>query len=599
MASSFQTISSQVKKILQAKFPERVSFSRAERLLYSHDLGSLPVLIKPLVSRCMAEGIVQPQKEEELIFLLRLASQRHIPLTPRGKGTSGYGGAIPRYGGLVVDCSRMNRILEIDPERLTATVEPGVVWLDLEKELALKGLALRLYPGSAPSSTVGGWLAQGGSGFGSYAYGWFGDNVVSAKVVQPDGKIVAYGAGELDLVRDVEGLTGLITEICLKVMPAKPLMVVAASFENAAQLSDVFNNVVGRKLKLWSVSFQNPSLGKLKDRLRRQEGIALSGLTGVYQALFVFPASAVDTRSSLEELIHSCQGRLSGRKISEMLWEERYEILKIKKLAPSLISSKVAIPLLSLRDAIEEAGRIKHPMLMEGVILQEHDKCARAVLLGFIPYDERKISYNMVYGLALSYIKLTEKMGGRPCATGIYFKRQAPRIIGRDRLGRLISKKKTIDPHNILNPGKVIGKDLLDFLMKMAWEFESLIRLLANRIRSPQVSEPDAGYRGDISWQAFCCDQCGFCVAGCSKFNGWETQTPRGRWYLLRLVMKGKLKLAEVIDKMQLCRDCEGCKITCPQGLPPIRPEMLNPMELTYKRSQSIIDIEEPDAIPF
>ena len=77
----------------------------------------------------------------------------------RGKALSGYGGVLPVKNGVVVDFYRMNRIRHIDPENMTATVQAGVVWEKLDKELNKQGLTLRLYPSSYPSATVGGWLA--------------------------------------------------------------------------------------------------------------------------------------------------------------------------------------------------------------------------------------------------------------------------------------------------------------------------------------------------------------------------------------------------------------------------------------------------------
>jgi len=69
------------------------------------------------------------------------------------------------------------------------TVEPGLSWEQLDRELKKEGLTLRLYPTSYPSSTPGGWLAQGGAGIGSYEYGWFDRQVVSARIVLPAGEV--------------------------------------------------------------------------------------------------------------------------------------------------------------------------------------------------------------------------------------------------------------------------------------------------------------------------------------------------------------------------------------------------------------------------
>lgn len=78
----------------------------------------------------------------------------------KGSGTAGYGGAVPARAGIVVDFHRLNRIIDINRETKTTTVESGVVWNELETELRSCGLALRLYPGSGTSATVGGWIAN-------------------------------------------------------------------------------------------------------------------------------------------------------------------------------------------------------------------------------------------------------------------------------------------------------------------------------------------------------------------------------------------------------------------------------------------------------
>jgi FAD/FMN-containing dehydrogenase len=108
---------------------------------------------------------------------------------------------------LVVEFNRMNKINAIDGENLTAVVEPGVVWKELEYHLNQQNLTLALYPTSFPASTVGGWLAQGGAGIGSYEYGYFADNVLSARVVLPDGNIRELKGTELNLVSEVNGIT--------------------------------------------------------------------------------------------------------------------------------------------------------------------------------------------------------------------------------------------------------------------------------------------------------------------------------------------------------------------------------------------------------
>ena len=177
------------RKWLEEKFGEGVNFSPTERILYSHDIAAMPSLFKPLIGKTIPDVVVQPQNEEDLAELVRWASEKKIPLVPRGKGSSGYGGIIPTRKGIVIDFYRMKDVISVDLKSETVTVQPGITWEQLDRRLKPEGLTIRLYPTSYPSSSAGGWLAQGGAGIGSYEYGWFSDNVVSVRIVLPGGDV--------------------------------------------------------------------------------------------------------------------------------------------------------------------------------------------------------------------------------------------------------------------------------------------------------------------------------------------------------------------------------------------------------------------------
>ena len=133
----------------------------------------MPSLIKPLIGNTTPDAVVQPAERAGACRARPWANENGIPLTPRGKASSGYGGVLPVKKGIVVDFYRMNRHRRdrrASPDRDRAA---GLVWEKLDHELAKHGLTLRLYPTSYPASTVGGWLAQGGAGIGSYEFGWF------------------------------------------------------------------------------------------------------------------------------------------------------------------------------------------------------------------------------------------------------------------------------------------------------------------------------------------------------------------------------------------------------------------------------------------
>ena len=259
------------RSYLEGKFGKRVSFNRTERKLYGHDIAEIPSLIKPLVGETTPDAVVQPESEEELVELVKWAVKNGVRLTPRGKATSGYGGAIPVKKGVVVDFYRMNKIVRIDPDGRTAAVQAGVVWEKLDRELARHGLTLRLYPSSYPSSTAGGWLAQGGAGIGSYEAGWFCTNVISARVVLPDGQVKEFSGPELDLVAEAEGTTGLISQMTIRVQLREKLDLMAISCPDAHDVQRLMQSFIDESLPIWSVLFINPRMAELRNKSPMQE----------------------------------------------------------------------------------------------------------------------------------------------------------------------------------------------------------------------------------------------------------------------------------------------------------------------------------------
>ncbi|MDP2916113.1 MAG: FAD-binding oxidoreductase [Candidatus Aminicenantes bacterium] len=242
------TLTKKDQQWLREKFGPRANFDPTERILYGHDIAAMPKLIKPLVGNTAPHAIVQPKNEEELQALVAWASSKKIPLVPRGKGSSGYGGIIPTRKGIVIDFYRMKEVLAVDAAAETVSVQPGITWEQLDKKINPQGLSVRLYPTSYPSSSVGGWLAQGGAGIGSYQYGWFSDNVVSARIVLPSGEAKEVSGKDLEIVSDAEGITGIISQVKLRVQKVEDLGLTAIACPDAHMLPDVVPLVVPKMI---------------------------------------------------------------------------------------------------------------------------------------------------------------------------------------------------------------------------------------------------------------------------------------------------------------------------------------------------------------
>ncbi|MCX5999375.1 MAG: (Fe-S)-binding protein, partial [Chloroflexi bacterium] len=132
----------------------------------------------------------------------------------------------------------------------------------------------------------------------------------------------------------------------------------------------------------------------------------------------------------------------------------------------------------------------------------------------------------------------------------------------------------TADPKGILNPGKVIGSGLMGTAIAMAEAFEPIIRPMGNRVITRIGEKPTVSRRGipaDVAWYAYACSQCGYCIEECDQFygRGWESQSPRGKWYWLREHMEGREKWDKfMVGTMLVCTTCELCNLRCSASLP-------------------------------
>ena len=211
--------------------PEHVLTTPEDRWTYAYDSTDLAAL---------PDLVVFPGSAAEIAGMVRLANEHGFPVVPRGAGTGRAGGSVPIQGGVVLVMTRLNRILEINPEDLVAVVEPGVVTGALKRAAAEKGLYYPPDPSSADICTIGGNVATSAGGAMAVQYGVTRDYVLGLSVVLPTGEIIEAGARTMksvvgyDLTRlflGSEGTLGVITRIVLRLVP-QPMsrLTVAAGF---------------------------------------------------------------------------------------------------------------------------------------------------------------------------------------------------------------------------------------------------------------------------------------------------------------------------------------------------------------------------------
>ncbi len=385
-----------------------------QTFLYSYDLLKLPPQLRRFVKQPVC--VVQPENAEEVVSILKVCRKFNIPVVPRGSGTSAYGGAVTLKSSIVVDFTRMNKF---EVKNGCVVAESGVVWLDLEKELNKRGYALRVYPTSAPASTVGGWVAQCGYGVGSLKYGGIGDNVEWLEVADFEG-IRRVSGDDLKYYVGLHGTTGLILRVCLKIRENRSMSsyAVRCSFDEALRMAD----------KAYYAVFMT---AELSERL---------GFDGSDLLLLTFEGA--HEGEAFEENY--------DKELGQEIWDNRFNLLKAA-CRREVILSEAFLP---YERAVEFYRKSKSISPMLKAIFTKKG----VVFIALMDLE----NYYRTAARAVKFIKVAEKLGGRVYSTGMLFPHK--KIFGRD----VVEYKRSVDPENLLNPGKAVQTNTISRIIRLS-----------------------------------------------------------------------------------------------------------------------------------
>ena len=173
------------------------------RLRFGEDIA--PEYLSDTLGRLRgkASALVFVRSTEEVSAVMKYAYARNIPVTPRGAGTNLVGSTVPLDGGIILDLSQMNRVLELDADTMTVTVEPGLLLQDLQAYVEARGLFYPPDPGEKTAS-IGGNISTNAGGMRAVKYGVTRDYVRGLTVVQADGTVLTVGGKN---VKDASGLS--------------------------------------------------------------------------------------------------------------------------------------------------------------------------------------------------------------------------------------------------------------------------------------------------------------------------------------------------------------------------------------------------------
>jgi glycolate oxidase len=272
--SVYGRVTKQVVEELKAIAGSENVFTRKDDLeSYSRDE-------MPLVKPRAPEVVVKPADSDTIARLLRFASERRIPVTPRGAGTGLSGGSMPIHGGILLSLERMNRILKVDKENFVAVVEPGVTLEELYGEVEKEGLYYPIYLGEKTAS-IGGNVATNAGGMNAIRYGVTRHNILGLEAVLPTGEVIDTG-GEFvkcssgydltQLIIGSEGTLAVVTRIILR-LTTKPAIreVLFAPFESLQDAVDAIPGILGLKTTPTGIEFMERGIVEVVEKHLNRE----------------------------------------------------------------------------------------------------------------------------------------------------------------------------------------------------------------------------------------------------------------------------------------------------------------------------------------
>jgi glycolate oxidase len=456
-------MNSAVIEQLEAIGADKVLSSPVDLIAYSFD-GTF--------EQHLPDVVVLPETNEEVSAVVRIASQYDVPVVPRGMSSGLAGGSIPVRGGIVLSLTRMNRILEIDEENMTATVQAGVVTANLQAEVEKLGLFYPPDPASVKQSTIGGNVACNAGGPRCLKYGVTGNYVLGLTVVLADGRVVQTGGKAIKYVTGFnmnqffvgsEGALGVITEVILRLICKPPYARTAlVHFPTLADASRSVQAVLTRGLV--------PAAMELLDETAIEciEEAMQLGLPLDVEALLVVESDGADEESVCREIdaiadicLETGASRVDVARDEEEraeLWRARRSISpSLARKAPNKLGEDITVP----RSAIPEAvRRIKAISAKYGLPIVVFGHAGDGNLHPNILFDRRDpAQWEKVEQIVGEIFQVALDLGGTLSGEhgiGTFKLPDMREALGPASINIQWRVKQALDPQNILNPGKVL-----------------------------------------------------------------------------------------------------------------------------------------------
>lgn len=437
--------------------------SDEDRLCYAYD--------GQMVER-VPDAVVRPIESDEISRILVLANDAQFPVVPRGGGTGLSGGSVAASGGIVLDLSRMERIVEIDPGNMHAVVEPGVITQALVLAAEREGLLYPPDPGSIKVSTIGGNVAENAGGLRAGKYGVTRNYLMQLEAVSPTGEAFRSGARTrkcvagydlVSLMCGSEGTLGVVTQVTVRLVALpRHRASMTAVFADAATAGQAIANVMASGLVPATLEIiDNVTLRTIEEYARLglptdAGALVLAEFDGLLKA-------SVDEEGAAAERILGESGAQNVTVAADAaerdrVWEARRSALAaLSRAKPTSILEDVTVPLPKLAEMISIVQELAERF---GVTIGTFGHAGDGNLHPTVLCDERDSEEMARAEQAIKHLMDSAlRLGGTVSGEhGIGFSK-APFLESEVGLGSMAIMRRikdAVDPNHILNPGKFV-----------------------------------------------------------------------------------------------------------------------------------------------
>ncbi|KAF8727625.1 hypothetical protein AX14_007190 [Amanita brunnescens Koide BX004] len=424
--------------------------------------------------------IIYPQSTQDVVKIVKIATKYRIPVVPYAGATSleGHTRGHPTAGGICIDMSNMDKVLEIHPEDSDLVCQSGALWMDINEMLKEKGIPLFFPIDPAPTATIGGMLSTGCSGTNAVRYGtakgeWF----LNATVVLPSGEVIktrrrsrksSAGFDTTKLFIGAEGTLGIVTEVTIRLAPVLPTTVAVVHFPNVRKATEAVIDVMNQGLGIQCVELLDDKFmyatnlyGQSTRKWPEKDSLFFK---------FQGPtrASLLDTARAVQRIVERYGGTgftlAKDDEEAKDLWSDRknahYSGLALVKGSKAW-STDVCVPVSKLPQLVTETKKdLLEIGIVSSIVGHVGDGNFHAQLL-FRTAEEEEVVRQAVHRMVKRAIAMDGTCTGEH-GVGIGKRKYLVEELGEGTVNLMKTIKKAVDPLGLFNPGKLYPDDPVD-----------------------------------------------------------------------------------------------------------------------------------------